>query len=78
MHAIGHDARSNQQRRGTMIDPKFTTGDTVRLIPSAYISKGLGEFKIVRRLPVENGMHGYRVQSLADGHLRAVMEIEIV
>ena len=77
MHAIGHDARSNQQRHVTMIDPKFTTGDTVRLIPSPYIPKALGEFKIVRRLPVEHGMHGYRIQSLADGHLRAVMEIEI-
>ena len=58
-------------------DPKFAAGDTVRLISSPHIPKGLGEFRIVRRLPVEYGMHGYRVQSLADGHLRAVMEIEI-
>ncbi len=60
-----------------MIDPRFTTGDTVRLIPSPYIPGALGEFKIVRRLPTEHGMHGYRVQSLADGHMRVVMESEI-
>ena len=61
----------------TMIDPKFTTGDTVSLIPSHYISSKLGEFKVVRQLPIEHGMHGYRVQSLSDGHLRVVMESEI-
>jgi len=60
-----------------MTEPKFEAGDTVRLISSAYIPKGLGEFKIVRRLPTEHGMHGYRVQSLVDGHLRVVMESEI-
>jgi hypothetical protein len=60
-----------------MINPKFTAGNTVRLISSSHIPKGLGEFKIVRRLPMENGMHGYRVQSLADGHLRVVIESEI-
>ena len=60
-----------------MTNPKFAAGETIRLIPSPHISKGLGEFKIVRRLPTEHGMHGYRVQSLADGHLRVVMESEI-
>jgi len=60
-----------------MTEPKFTTGDTVSLIPSHYISGKLGEFKIVRRLPAEHGMHGYRVQSVVDGHLRVVMETEI-
>ncbi|HLJ19157.1 MAG TPA: hypothetical protein VKU84_03120 [Stellaceae bacterium] len=60
-----------------MTEPKFATGDTVRLISSAYIPKGLGDFTIVRRLPVENGLHGYRVQSVADGHLRVVIESEI-
>lgn len=59
------------------MDPRFTAGDTVRLIPSPYLSRGLGEFKIVRRLPVEHGMHGYRVESISDGHLRVVMECEI-
>jgi len=60
-----------------MMDPRFAAGDTVRLVPSPYLSKALGTFKIVRRLPVEHGMHGYRVQSLSDGHLRVVMESEI-
>jgi hypothetical protein len=59
------------------MDPRFTAGDIVRLIPSPYLSKALGEFKIVRRLPVEHGMHGYRVESISDGHLRVVMECEI-
>jgi len=61
----------------TMIEPKFTTDDTVSLIPSHYISGKLGKFKVVRLLPMEHGMRGYRVQSLADGHLRVVMESEI-
>jgi|GEM_PF-2601066 hypothetical protein len=60
-----------------MIEPKFTTGDTVSLVPSHYISSKLGKFKVIRRLPIEHGMHGYRVQSLLDGHLRVVMESEI-
>ena len=60
-----------------MRDPKFAAGDTVRLISSPHIPKGLGEFKIVRRLPAERGIHGYRVQSLGDGHLRVVTESEI-
>ncbi len=60
-----------------MTHPKYATGDTVRLIPSAYLSGKLGTFKIVRRLPAEHGMYGYRVQSLSDGHFRVVMESEI-
>lgn len=60
-----------------MTEPKFTTGDTVSLIKSHYISGTLGKFKVVRRLPTEHGMHGYRVQSLMDGHQRVVMESEI-
>ena len=60
-----------------MTHPKFATGDTVRLIRSPYLSGKLGTFKIVRRLPAERGMYGYRVQSLSDGHLRVVMESEI-
>jgi hypothetical protein len=60
-----------------MAHPRFATGDTVRLLPSPYLSAKLGTFKIVRRLPTEHGMPGYRIQSLSDGHLRVVMESEI-
>ncbi len=60
-----------------MIEPKFRTGDTVSLIPSHYLSGKLGKFKVVRPLPTEQGMQGYRVQSLSDGHLRVVRESEI-
>ena len=60
-----------------MTHPKYAAGDTVRLIPSPHLSGKLGTFKIVRRLPAEHGIYGYRVQSLTDGHLRVVMESEI-
>jgi len=60
-----------------MTEPRFAAGDTVRLISSAYIPKGLGEFKVVRQLPAEHGMYGYRLQSIMDGHQRVVMENEI-
>ena len=60
-----------------MRDPRFAPGDTVKLITNAYIPNGLGEFTILRRLVLEHGMHGYRLQSLADGHLRVVEESEI-
>ena len=60
-----------------MVDPKFTTGDTVTLISNARIPKWLGEFKIVRPLLLEHDAYGYRIQSLADGHLRVVTESEI-
>jgi hypothetical protein len=60
-----------------MTKPKFTAGDTVRLVPSLHISSALGPFEVTRLLPEERGMHGYRVTSLTDGHVRVVMESEI-
>lgn len=60
-----------------MTEPKFMTGDTVSLISRLDIPGKLGRFKVVRPLPIEQGMHGYRVQSLTDGHLRVVRESEI-
>jgi hypothetical protein len=60
-----------------MVDPKFAAGDTVTLVSNARMPKELGEFKIVRPLLLEHGAHGYRIQSLADGHLRVVTESEI-
>ena len=60
-----------------MAKPKFTAGDTVRLIPSLHIPSALGSFEVTRLLPEERGMYGYRVTSLTDGHVRVVMESEI-
>jgi hypothetical protein len=60
-----------------MTAPKFSAGDTVRLIPNLYIPAALGAFEITRLLPEERGMYGYRVTSLMDGHVRVVMESEI-
>ena len=60
-----------------MTEPKFATGDTVSLVSRHDVPGKLGRFKVVRLLPIEYGMHGYRVQSLADGHLRVVHESEI-
>ncbi len=57
---------------------KFQIGQTVRVVPSQYISNARGDFKIVCVLPEEHGMRQYRVKSISDGHLRVVMESEIV
>jgi hypothetical protein len=60
-----------------MIEHKFNPGDRVKLIPSPYIRNSQGEFEILRVLPVEHGMHQYRVKSITDGVVRVVMEAEI-
>jgi hypothetical protein len=57
---------------------KFQAGQTVTVIASPYISNARGDFNIVCVLPEEHGMHQYRIKSIADGHLRVVMESEIV
>lgn len=60
-----------------MIAHKFNPGDRVKLIPSPYIRNSQGEFEILRVLPMEHGMHQYRVKSIVDGVMRVVMEAEI-
>jgi hypothetical protein len=57
---------------------KFRPGQTVTIVRSPNISNARGSFTIVSILPEEHGTHQYRVKSVTDGHLRVVMESEIV
>jgi hypothetical protein len=57
---------------------KFQAGQTVKVIPNSYIPSARGDFNVVCVLPEEHGMHQYRIKSITDGHVRVVMESEIV
>jgi len=46
-------------------------------LPSRYMTKAQGSFKVVRQLPAEHGMNQYRIKSSTDGHERVVMECEV-
>ena len=60
-----------------MTKHKFSAGDTVSLSPSPHFPPTLGKFRIVRQMPTERGIAGYRIESLTDGHARVVTEAEI-
>jgi hypothetical protein len=61
-----------------MITPhKFRVGQSVEVIASAFRSKALGPFKIVRLMPSERGIRQYRIKSVMDGHERVVVEAEL-
>jgi hypothetical protein len=65
------------ERHPSVITHKFNPGQTVKLIPSAYIRDSQGDFEILRVLPEEHGMHQYHIKSATDGIVRVVMESEI-
>lgn len=60
-----------------MMAHKFKAGQTVRVVPSRYMSEARGSFKIVRLLPTEHGVNQYRIKSTTDGHERVVTESEV-
>lgn len=61
-----------------MIDThKFKLGQSVELVHGEQRLKPLGRFEIVRIMPTEHGYRQYRIRSLADGHERMAMEVEL-
>jgi hypothetical protein len=60
-----------------MTAPKFKAGQTVRVIPSGYITNTGGTFTVVCALPEERGIYQYRIKSSVDGHERVVTESEV-
>jgi hypothetical protein len=60
-----------------MVAHKYKAGQTVRIIPSGYITNARGSFTIVCVLPEEHGVYHYRIKSAVDGHERVVMETEV-
>ena len=62
-----------------MIDThKFKLGQSVELLRNEQNLRPLGLFEIVRIMPTEHGYRQYRIRSLADGHERVAMEVELV
>lgn len=57
---------------------KFRAGRTVEFVPSDLRLTPLGQFEIVRALPIEHGIAQYRLKSLKDGHQRVAMESDLI
>jgi len=60
-----------------MSTDKYQPGQTVTILTRRYERTPEGSFRIVRRLPSDNGVAQYRVQSVTDGHERVVSESEL-
>jgi hypothetical protein len=60
-----------------MADPKFSLNQIVDLVARDFRLTPLGQFEIVRLLPVEHGIRRYRIKSLKDGHERVAIESEL-
>jgi len=58
-------------------DEKFRINQLVDFIAQDLRLTSLGQFKVVRVLPVEHGIRQYRIQSVKDGHERVVVESEL-
>jgi hypothetical protein len=56
---------------------KFAAGRKVEFTPSGARLSPLGQFEIVRAMPIEHGILQYRIKSLKDGHLRVAMESDL-
>lgn len=56
---------------------KFAAGRKVQIAASDLRLSPLGQFEIVRAMPIEHGILQYRIKSLKDGHQRVVMESEL-
>jgi hypothetical protein len=56
---------------------KYDVGRKVQFAPSDVRLSPLGQFEIVRALPIEHGIAQYRIKSLKDGHQRVVMESDL-
>jgi hypothetical protein len=60
-----------------MRDQKYKLDQRVDLVTPGQRLAALGQFKIVRVLPVEHGIRQYRIQSIKDGHELVVIESEL-
>jgi hypothetical protein len=70
--------KNDQIRVNTiMASHKYVVGRMVEFVPSELRLSPLGQFEIVRALPIEHGIAQYRIKSLKDGHQRVVMESDL-
>jgi hypothetical protein len=60
-----------------MREQKYRVDQRVALVGPGPRPTALGQFKVVRILPVEHGIRQYRIQSVKDGHERVVIESEL-
>jgi hypothetical protein len=56
---------------------KFKAKQLVDFVAWDFRLTPLGQFEIVRVLPVEWGVCQYRIKSIKDGHERVVLESEL-
>lgn len=56
---------------------KFAAGRKVQFVKTDLRLSPLGQFEIIRALPIEHGILQYRVKSLKDGHQRVVIESDL-
>jgi hypothetical protein len=66
----------NDERKAVR-DQKYRIDQLVDLIAPGFRLTSLGQFKVVRILPVEHGIRRYRIQSVKDGHERVAIESEL-
>jgi hypothetical protein len=57
-----------------MLCHKFRIGRKVEFVPNDLHRAPLGQFEILRALPIEHGVAQYHIKSLKDGHQRVAME----
>jgi hypothetical protein len=62
---------------GIMTSHKYAVGRKVQFAPSDIRLSPLGQFEIIRTLPIEHGIAQYRIKSLKDGHQRVVTESDL-
>ena len=49
----------------------------VEFLPNDLRLTPLGQFEILRALPIEHGVAQYQIKSLKDGHQRVAMESDL-
>jgi hypothetical protein len=75
--ALRFDKEPLAQESIAMPSHKFVAGRKVQFVPSDLRLSPLGQFEIIRAMPIEHGVLQYRVKSLKDGHQRVVMESDL-
>lgn len=60
-----------------MSSQKFSLNQLVDFVAWDFRLTPLGQFEIVRVLPVEHGVRRYRIKSVKDGHERVAVESEL-
>jgi len=72
-----NEALSSRIKEVHMASHKYKVGQNVRYRPTRSALVGAQECKIIRQLPVEDGIHLYRVKCFTENVERVVKEGEL-